>query len=208
MLRRPLFYTLLLIFSISSMVGCTAESGSTPVDEAETSDLSDGSDPTEAATTTEPSDESELSDAADASDDADLSDQSNPTDVLEPGPCDASLRIVCGQEIQIDSSEGQAAIENHPACDDTFRFPGKELRYFFESTFSGRVTLDFQRDGGLTTTFMTFVYETAPSTCDLGNGCHAQGDDYQQPLEFGVRDGYAYHIIWDPRLFEDTATGR
>ena len=42
---------------------------------------------------------------------------------------------------------------------------------------------------------MTFIYETSPTTCDLGSSCHAQADDYQQPLEFGVRDGYAYHVF-------------
>ena len=207
MRRRTFVYSTITILSILLISACTGADGGDPSQVV--------SDPSSAAETTDPTNttsESDSPDAGNASDPSASSDESTPSDSptdpsgLETGPCEASLRLTCGTEIQVDSSSGQARFDNHPACDDTFRFPGKELRYFFESTFDGQATVSFQRDRSLTTTFMTFVYESSPSTCEFGNSCHAQADDYGQPLEFDVRDGYAYHIIWDPRLFDDTAT--
>ena len=190
----------IFILNISLTVACTSREAEVSAPEPDVvSDASEGS-----------SDE-EVSQENGGSNDATESSDSSPSETeggsLEQGACEDSFALQCGAQLRINSDEGAANVEYHSACDDTFRFPGKELRYHFLSEFNGQASLEFQRDGGLTTTFMTFIYETSPTTCDLGSSCHAQADDYQQPLEFGVRDGYAYHVFWDPRLFEDTTTG-
>ena len=209
MLGRTLLIWTICILSIFTLTACADDSGTeptsdTPALDSDTSDASESGDSASSDTQTDPSD---TSDATDGSDPSDPTDPSGSVESLDPGPCENALELVCGTQVRVNSADGVAAFENHPACDDTFRFPGKELRYHFQSTFNGKASVEFQRDGGLATTFMTFVYETNDAVCDVGSSCHAQGDDYQQPLEFDVRDGFAYHIFWDPRLFEDTASG-
>ena len=178
MTQRLSALTTVFILNIALLFACTspeADVGEPPTNQ---SDIVSGSD--QAASDEDGSQDNDGS--SDATEPSDLHPSETESSSLEQGVCEDSFSLECGAQLRVNSDEGAANIEYHSACDDTFRFPGKELRYHFLSEFNGQTSLEFQRDGSLTTTFMTFIYETSPTTCDLGSSCHAQADDYQQPL--------------------------